>query len=208
MWQIFAAEFRYVYKNIILVVVIIVPGALFYFNISETAGVDNMIFPLTIATIFQLVIFRILEKRNRHSILLPLSIRQIAIARILLYLTSCLGFYGLYFILHFIFKNLSPRWQHDIYDVMMFFGLTLFGCSVYYVLHDLLFSFSRKFKTAEFDLIVFIILITAILLGIPLALAPMWGSTGDALRVLCFLSGFVFLYPAVVTFERRKSYLE
>ncbi|MFQ5753056.1 MAG: hypothetical protein ACE5HI_13780 [bacterium] len=208
MWRIFRAELLYVYKNIALVFAIIIPGGLYYFKISDTAGVEHIIFPLTIATIFQFVIFRIIEKRNRVNILLPLSIRQIAFARVFLYLVPCSVFYGLYFILFFLFRNIYPRWEHDIYDVLMFLGLTLFGCSAYYIQSDLATSLSNKVKNVELDVVVFIILISAIILGIPLALAGLLGTTGDALRVACFLTGWVFLYPTVVTFEKRKSYLE
>lgn len=208
MWHIFKAEFRYVYKNILLMAGFIIPGALFYFQISDTAGVSNVLSPLTIATILQFIIFRSIEKRDRQSVLLPFSIRQIAIARILLFLIPCFSLYGLYFILHLVFKDFSPRWNHDIYDLMMFFGLTLVGSSIYFIQHDLIFSFLQKNKNPELDISVLIVLIAVVCLGIPLALAPVLGYTGNLLRGFCFISGLVFIYPAVTIFERRKSYIE
>ncbi len=102
---------------------------------------------------------------------------------------------------------MSPRWQHDIYDVMMFFGLILTGCSVYFIQHDL-YSFSKKLRNAELDIIVLIVVVAVIILGIPITLATVWGDTGNFLRVLCFLSGFIFLYPAIITFTRRSQFLE
>ncbi|MFQ5604444.1 MAG: hypothetical protein ACE5HS_14335 [bacterium] len=208
MWRILKAELLYVYKNIVLVLAIIIPGMLFYFRISETAGVNTMVFPLTIATILQLVIFWIIEKRNRQVVILPISIRQLAVSRLLLFLLPCVWYFGIYFLLYFFLKNVSPRWQHDIYDLLMFLGLILFGCSIYFVLLDLLHSWLNKFNSVEFDLVIFIILISTILLGIPLGLASVWETTGKIIRVMCLGAGIVLLYPAVKTFETRKSYID
>ncbi|MFQ5633584.1 MAG: hypothetical protein ACE5I1_32875, partial [bacterium] len=198
MWRLIKTEFHYSNKNIALVLTFIIPGALLYMRSSPTTGTSAMLFPLVTATIFQLLVFRSMEKRDRKYALLPLSIRQLAAVRLSLFLIPCLGFYGVYIILQLIFKDAGPRWQHDIYDEMMFFGLILFGFSVYFILHDLYASFSRRAQKAETDLIVMIVLVVAIMLGVPLSLASIWGDGGNLLRTLCFAMGLAFLYPAIV----------
>ncbi|MFQ5628895.1 MAG: hypothetical protein ACE5I1_09050 [bacterium] len=208
MWRLIKTEFHYSNKNIMLVLALLIPGALLYMNASPKTGMNSMLFPLVTATIFQLLVFRSMEKRDRKYVLLPLSIRQLAAVRLSLFLIPCLGFYGVYLILQLIFKDAGPRWQHDIYDEMMFFGLILLGFSVYFILHDLYASYSRRAQKTETDLVMMIVLVVAIMLGIPLTLASIWGDGGNILRTLCFAMGLAFLYPAIVAFERRKSYLE
>jgi hypothetical protein len=208
MWQIVKAEFEYMFKMILLVAGFIIPGALLYMRVSPTAGISAMLLPLTAATIFQPLIMRSIEKRERQQVLLPLPIRRIAAARLLLVVVPTLLYYGLYMILHLSFKHFSPLWFHDIFDVLMFFGLILFGFSLYLILRDLLISNFSHYKPAEFDAGVLVIIVSIIFLGIPIALATQWGISGNILRILCFFAGFVLLYPVVLSFTKRKTYLE
>lgn len=208
MWKIVKAEFQYMSKLILLVAGLIIPGTLIYLRISPTAGISAMLFPLTVATIFQPLIMRSIEKRVRQQVQLPLSIRSIATARLLLVLVPALFYYGLYMILHLIFIRFSPLWSHDIFDILMFFGLILFGFSLYLILHDLLVSKFSQYKPAEFDAGVLVVVISLIVLGIPMSLAFQHGITGNLLRVMCFFAGFVILYPVVLSFTKRKTYLE
>jgi hypothetical protein len=193
---------------ILLVAGFIIPGALLYLQVSSTAGISAMLFPLTVATIFQPLIMRSIEKRERQQILLPLSIRQIAAARLLLVVVPALFYYGLYMILHLIFIHFSPLWSHDIFDLLMFFGLILFGFSLYLILHDLLISKFSQYKPAEFDAGILVGVIAIILLGVPLILAIQHGIPGNLLRIMCFFAGFVLLYPVMLSFMKRKTYLE
>lgn len=208
MWQIVKAEFEYMAKMIFLVAGFIIPGALIYIRISPTAGISTMLLPLTVATIFQPLIMRSIEKRERQQVLLPLPIRRIATARLLLVVLPTVFYYGLYLILYLVFKFFSPLWFHDIFDLMMFFGLILFGFSLYLILRDMLISNFVNYRPAEFDAGILVVVCSLIFLAVPLALATQWGISGNILRVLCFFSGFVLLYPVVLSFTRRKSYLE
>jgi hypothetical protein len=208
MWNICKAEFRYVAFYIILVSVCITGGFLFYFRIKESGTVSGMLFPLTVAIILQLLMHRSIEKRDRQIAVLPLSIRHISLARIGLFLVPVMLLHIVYMIFYLIFKSENPRWSHDFYDVLMFFGLALLGSSLYFIQHDLLYTFSVRKRNPEIDIIILIILLTALFLAIPLALAPVWGVTGNMLRLLCFLAGLASLYPAVMAYERRRSYVE
>lgn len=208
MWPIVKAEFRYSYKSILLIAAFVIPGTLFYFRASATAGISSMLLPLTAATIMTPIMVKGIEKRDRLNVMLPLAIKQIAWARVLLILTPAVGYYAVYFLLHAIFASMSPRWQHDVYDLMMFFGLIVFGFCAFLILKDLLSGFYLKRKALELELVILLALTAVVLLGVPIALATMYGSTGNVLRLLCFASGFVLLYPAVIFFARRKAYLE
>lgn len=208
MWPIVKAEFRYSHRSILLIAAFVIPGTLLYFRASATAGVSAMLFPLTVATIMTPIMVRSIEKRVRQNVLLPLAVKQIAWARVLLILTPAAGYYAVYFLLHAIFASMSSRWQHDVYDLMMFFGLIVFGFCAFFILKDLLSGFYLKRKALELELVILLALTAVVLLGVPIALATIYGSTGNVLRLLCFASGFVSLYPAVIFFERRRAYLE
>lgn len=111
---------------IAILVGFIVPASMLYIRSSPTAGVSTMLFPLCAGTILQLLLFRSMEKRERQNMLLPVSIRRIAIARVSLILLPCVFFYGLYLVLHLTLANTSDIWRHDIYDLFMFPGLVRF----------------------------------------------------------------------------------
>ncbi|MEJ2635622.1 MAG: hypothetical protein P8184_10055 [Calditrichia bacterium] len=209
MWNIIFAEFRYTYKLALVLAGFIIPAALFYIQTSPTAGISSMLFPLCAATILQLLIFRSMEKRERQNILLPLSVHRIALARVSLIVLPAVFFYGIYFFLRLLFGDTGSIWHHDPFDMMMFFGLVLLGFSVFLILHDLFVSIFKNYKAAEFDVVVLLVIISGVLLGIPLALAVAWKNPSlKMLQVFCFIAGFVFLYPAVFSFERRRSYME
>lgn len=210
MWEIIRTEFRYVYKMNLLLAGVIIPGSLLYMSGSPTAGISVMLFPLSAGIILQLMIYRAIEKRERQQVLLPLSIRQLALARTGLVIGPTLAVYGIYLFLWAVFKDFNPAWwRQDILDLFMFFGLLLVGFSVYLILRDLFLSHIKNYRASELDIIILMVIILAVLLGIPLALAnPRSTLIINSLRILCFVCGLVILYPATVSFIRRKSYRE
>lgn len=208
MYKIIQAEIHYTYKFIVPISALITIGFLVYQRISaDTGNLSLMLFPLTVATILQLIIHRSMEKRDRQLATVPLAIRQIALARILLYAAPCGLFYGIYFAYNLFSRIFNPFSGGDLYDKLMFSGMVLFGFSMYFILHDLAVSFSRKGLGLEGDLIAMIVLVVFALLIIPLMIAPLDGITAQTLQMICFVSGILSLYPAKVAFERRKSYL-
>ena len=120
MIQLLTAEFLYSVRGLFLLAGLIIPACLIYVQASETAGLSTMLLPLTVGIILQPVVLRSMEQRDRHHILLPLQCRMIALARLLVFVTPVVGFYGLYLAGHFLFRSLSAEWNHEMFDLMMF----------------------------------------------------------------------------------------
>lgn len=206
MWRLIKAEFHYVHRTLILVPLFIIPFFLLYMRVS-TVAVQHVVFPLAVASVISLLMVRSVERRERQQALLPLPLRQIALARVLLILIPSAAFYGAYFLLHLLLRRFYPVWEHDGYDLIMFLGLIFLGFSLYLVLHDFFVSNFSSYKSGESDILVMLVVIVLVLLGIPLLLATLWRPSLDLLRMLCLLAGGVMLYPAVASFVRRRSYL-
>jgi hypothetical protein len=206
MLQIVKAEFRYVWHLILVVMTLILSGFQLYFRVSDRGGFAHILLPLAAAIILQVIVIRSIEKRDRLFATLPVDLRLIARARVLLFLAPVICLHAIYFALYFVLRQDSVRWHHDIFDVLMFFGLVLFGSAAYFIQHDIMHS---RFKiNPEIDVSILVVLISMVFIGIPLLLAPVWGMYGNVLRVLCFTAGWLSLYPASKSFARRRSYLE
>ena len=208
MWRIVKAEFNYVWYLILIVVTLMVTGFHLYFRVNDHARFENILLPLSVSIILQVLIIRSIEKRDRFIVLLPVDTGVLARARVLLFFIPALALHLLYFLAYFILRDGGVRWQHDLFDVMMFFGLVLIGGSVYFIQHDIIQSRLKKRLSPELDVSIIILLITVIFLGIPLLLAPIWGLSGNILRVTCFIAGWVSLCLAQNAFQHRRSYLE
>jgi hypothetical protein len=206
MSQIVKAEFLYSFRGFLVLAVLIIPGCLIYSWTSETAGLNGMLLPLTVGSILQPVVLRTIEHRDRQHILLPQTCRKIALARLLVIATPVVVFYTLYLISHFLFRSLSTEWNHDAFDLMMFSGLVLLGFSVYFLQQDSQSILGQRTRRVEFQMALLIVVIVAAYVAIPIALAPIFGPTGNLLRVLCFILGITIPYLMVMTFIRRRSY--
>lgn len=206
MWQLIKAEFHYVHRTLILVVLFIIPFFLLYMRISPVS-VQQVLFPLTVASVITLLMMRSVERRERQQALLPMPLRQIALARVLLILIPSAAFYGTYFLLYLLLRRFSPVWAYDGHDLVMFLGLILLGFSLYLVLHDFFASKISSYKSGESDVVILLAVIAIFLLGMPLLLAVWQQPSADLLRVLCLVAGGAMIYPAIASFVRRRSYL-
>jgi hypothetical protein len=139
---------------------------------------------------------------------LPLDVREVAKARILLYTVPASAIYGIYFLLNIIFRDGSRLWVFDIFDILMFFGLILLSSSAILIQNDVFVVKLNKRLNPELDIFIIILFLSIVFIGIPLLLAPIWHWFGNVLRVLCFIAGLASLYPTILTYGRRRSYLE
>ena len=206
MWQLIKAEFAYVHRTLILVVLFLLPFFLLYMRVS-TVTVQYVLHPLAVASVISLLMFRSMERRERQQALLPLSLQQIALARVLLILIPSAFFYGGYYLLHLLLWRFSPVWACEGYDMVMFLGLILLGFLLYLVLHDFFASNVSSYKSGESDVVILLAVIAVILLGIPLLLTVWQRPSADLLRVLCLVAGGAMIYPAIASFVKRRSYL-
>ena len=220
MWKILKAEFNY-NRSLLLGLAVII----FFVYVDETLIPSNkltfMSMVLTFALINYMIISENKEKRNRHYIILPFSIKQIVIIRILKIIIPCFSICFLYFIIRFIYK---PAWSVDSREIIVFFGFIPFGYSVYFILSDLLkFKLEKTVKMALIfvlfllTLVLFVLTITVISNGVfPVVMVivsvfdfifgfnSFFGGYGSVIFLSCT---FILLCLSFVTFVHRKSYL-
>lgn len=210
MTNLIKAEIDY-YKYRILTLFWIVPA--FYLFATMRHSDNWFVLPciMAVAIVIQILIDRNIEKRERLHILLPLSVHRLAMVRLMILLLPCLCLYGIYLIIHLLMTRGLPSWNDGGFDLIMFFGLSLLGFSIYFIQRDLLSAVFRADARLGIDAIILIALCAAIIYGIPIGLAIHYktkiGSAEPEIAIL-FICGILFLYPTVVTFARRKSYLE
>jgi len=107
MWQVIRAEFRYNWINFSLFLAAI--PVLFLVQLRyRDVGVSFFSLMLLVLMINYWNAFQIKEKRDFQHIQLPLPIRRLALARILIVLISCAAFVGLFMLLHLAFLRSTP----------------------------------------------------------------------------------------------------
>lgn len=206
MWRILEADLRY-HKGILMM---FLPLILAYSNgflpaLAAPFLMVNSIIP-----------FRSREKRDRLQAVLPVTLRQIGMARILLVILPCLAWY-LVFLL-FWWSYGAAGWE-EVRWVMIFFGAIVAGYSVAFLLNDL-FLFTR----AATKLIVVGLLLFSLSLWLALDLKSSASPDFVVIRVIDtaqaynpfrgVFGNFLFLAASlalaalsVFTFVRRKSHL-
>ncbi len=191
--------------------ILFIPAFYLYSTISGSQSWFVIPCVMTVAMVIQILIERSKERRERLLILLPISVQRIGLVRLLILLTPCFSLYGLYLIIHFAMNRSLPHWHQGGLDMVMFFGLTLLGFSIYFFQRDLLSSFFRKDSHIGVDAIILLVLCAIIIYGTPLTLAILYhGEIHVAEPLIWFLliSGILLLYPTVLTFKRRRTFLE
>jgi len=209
MWNLIKSEFRY-NRVKMLSQLLIIPAYSLYIMWSSSKSWFGIPSILTVALAVQIVIDRNLEKRERQNILLPLACKNIAYVRILLILLPGIVVFSAYIVIRLIIAHNLPSWEYGGIDLLMFAGLFLLGFSIYFIQRDLSYMKTKKVRRAENDVIILLVLLVIMILGIPLTIAVSYNEVVDAESLISVLSilGLLLLYPTVVTFYRRKSYLE
>ena len=210
MWHILKAELRYNAVSLIFTIAFICFFAMLFARAKLLNNPGVIVFmPLTVTVIIHLLMFRSIEKRDRKDILLPLSTKEIAVSRLMLIVLPVVFFSAVYIVLSFIISLADYSWQHDVLDLLMFIGMIFMGFALYLIQHDSFISALGRSKASEFDLLALVLMSLIFLIGIPLAFAAIWQSpTNDILRIMAFFMGLIFLYTSVVSFIKRKTYIE
>ncbi|HVP58313.1 MAG TPA: hypothetical protein VMU02_09460 [bacterium] len=107
MWQVIKAEFKYRWMNFALFSAS-VPVLLLLQLHYQDASIGFLSFILLVLMINNWNAFQIREKRDFQHIQLPLPVRRLGLARILIVLISTTAFVGLFAVLHLVFRLGSP----------------------------------------------------------------------------------------------------
>lgn len=107
MWQVIKAEFKYRWMNFALFSAS-VPVLLLLQLHYQDASIGFLSFILLVLMINNWNAFQIREKRDFQHIQLPLPVRRLGLARILIVLISTTAFVGFFAVLHLVFRLGSP----------------------------------------------------------------------------------------------------
>ncbi|MCP4725246.1 MAG: hypothetical protein GY863_09430, partial [bacterium] len=172
-------------------------------------------FLLPFVMINTMVPMRFKEKRDKRSIMLPVTAVSVGISRIIFVIIPTAF---LYLTLILLDTTLTYHVNLNIETYMLFFGIVLFIYSVFFIFYDIGYSFISK----KFIAIAILFLVLALLLNITL----FSGVIPESLTSGIFnfidqiihsertgLSWFIFVtlflvIGSVFTYSRRKSYLE
>jgi hypothetical protein len=214
--------------------ILIIPCGLVFFGmiINVILGWQNVeldlpgVRSLMTTAIIVLIIFNFIkyiqEKRVRLISILPLSIKKVAVSRLLYIVFIWTSFLLLYWISSSTAK--PYRFNIIFWDTLSVTGLVLFVNAFPYFFPDFKFSFKEKYKTVVLTILLVLIFFIGYLLiftfGINkyswkifqplLLLRNMLSSiSSTSIGTLIFiLIGLGFSALNIFTFERRKSYLE
>jgi len=207
MWRLLHAEFKYNLFRI-LGIFWIIPGYYLYTLLSPSASWFIVPILLSVSIIIQIHITRIIEKRERQHMIIPVPTRMIGWARFFMVLIPVIGLIFVYLLIHLSITEDLPSWGKGGFDLVMFSGLILMGFSISFIQQDLFHT--RKNKSAM-DSIILMIIIFSIVYGIPLILAILINKQvllSTPIVISFLITGLLLSFPAVRTFNRRKSYLE
>ncbi|MFQ5633583.1 MAG: hypothetical protein ACE5I1_32870 [bacterium] len=224
MWHIVKAEIDY-NKKLLLAVSLLIPLVCFYENAIADERIGYVLLSIYMATTFW-NIFRNKDKRDLQLVPLPLSARQLALARMATIAIVCLGFSIFYLLIYFLFHFQGPP---ESIKLLAYWGIILSGFSIYYVLRDLYKSSFRKFGLTK-TRIKWIAILFALGLNFMIFYAIyQTKATGEvhyfihyldkvnlladppanAVQIVIFLVfSIVFAYSTAFTFGWRKSFLE
>ena len=207
MWRLLRTEFEY---NLLRTVGIfwIIPGFYLYTLLSSSASWFIVPILISVSIIIQIHITRMIEKRERQHVIIPVPTRMIGWARFFMVLIPVIVLIFVYLLIHLSVTEDLPSWGKGGFDLVMFSGLILMGFSISFIQQDLFHT--RKNKSAM-DSIILMIIIFSIVYGIPLILAILIKKQvllSTPIVISFLITGLLLSFPAVRTFNRRKSYLE
>ena len=216
MWKLLKAEFGYNKINLLVMMILLL-------CINFSYGSVNFLMPMITFLMVNTIFTRMnTEKRVCRYIQLPLSVKQIAVIRLLLILTPFFIVIALYIIVYLLIETIEPegyRWM------ILIFGLALFIFQFLLIPQDL-FSHSSKRNqiiTRTFLLIMvvltFLVVLGTLLLGIQTKEGTPPGVVEYIPKIFEFISswkGIILCYFVILgmscltvfTFLRRKAYFQ
>jgi len=217
MWRLLKTEFVYNKYRLIIFFLFAVLLSLLYINDPPTSSIFPVLY-LPFLFLNQIIVFWNKEKRNRTHTLLPVSIRQIALTRILLIIIPYFCFNKIFLI---VYNILTPGWHFYYGQLIYILSIIFIFYSVYFILQDI---FLKK-DTNPVRMIIYIVFSLiglGAILGIYLIVADVPQPLVDTIAFLRKHNPFSVKYWAVtflvmgllsccltiVTYTRRKLYLE
>lgn len=226
MWHLIRSEFDYSRKLFLGFVAVIPLLSLLVVYPIQDFSPNLLAFTMPLLMLQNWAVFRNKEKRGYLQMRLPVSLRHIALTRILLVTLASSCYLVLY---AFICFGLMTSGRVNYVALSIIFGIILLVFSVYFILRDLLFDFFRKLGFTKERMLVALLLVMVgfNILGVYVMIqtntsgtAPLpVRATFDFLRrnnpfsgeygTVKFLALSALLASlTVVSFGRRKSYLE
>lgn len=226
MWHFIRAEFDYNRKLFLGFVAVIPLLSLLVVYPIQDFSPNLLAFTMTLLMLQNWAVFMNKEKRGYLQMRLPLSLRRIALTRILLVMIASSGYLVLYASICF---GVITGGRVNYVALSMIFGIILLVFSVYFITRDLLLDFFRKLGFTKERVIVALLLVVVgfNILGVyvmiqtntsgtaPLPVRatfdflrrnnPFSGEYG-AVKLLALSTLLVSL--TVFSFGRRKSYLD
>lgn len=222
MHRILEAEIHYTLWGVISMFMVI-PVFFVYLGWNEAENIDFLLWLAPYIILNMFIPLRIKEKRDTRLALLPLSVFQIGMIRILLLWIPLLAFMiSLFFINRLLFPQVIYNYRAQIISM----AILIIIYAAYFILHDYL-SFSRltqgNLKRIRTGLIsgLIVLLVFFIFLGIYAASnQPPWIKEVFLVikainQIAGSWAGFIFIIislffsgMSLLTFGRRKSYLD
>lgn len=227
MWPLIKSEIDY-HRRIFLAFFSFIPLLWIYATspFIEDMPQGMLIFIMIFLMLQYWIIFRNKEKRDRRFVMLPVSLRRIAFARILIIMVAGFAYITIYRLLIGFF---NPIEFVNSRKLLIAFALILFLFSAYFLSRDLLLVFFRKIGFNKNRMVV---AATLLLLGFNLlGLGVMMNrnaadpafinikpvvmffktstlfNTGPGITRLLGVN-FLFALLTVISFRRRRAYLE
>ena len=144
MWKLFKAEFTYQW---IYVLFLIVLASIFYGLALFTSFVNEFFISYNSFMIMLYPVYSLYnEKRTRQSVLLPLSIMNIALSRLLIQMMPVFILYSMFF----LFNVICIRIQHiDYFELMANTWIPIIAISLYFAILDFLHCYSWKYNCSS-----------------------------------------------------------
>jgi len=222
MWQLIKSEFKYNWINFSLCLAAI--PLLFLVQLRyRDVGVSFFAFILLVLMINNWNAFQMREKRDFQNIQLPLPVRQVALARILVVLISCAAFLGLFVALRLV---LAPATLFEMRLLLNILGLVVSVFSLAFMFRDR-FLGSKALMRGKVVLVALLAGVLAVNIAAWMAInqAKRQGSelpritrvfdfieqhnpTTSNLNTVIFLAvSLVLAYLTIETFARRRSHI-
>lgn len=141
MWNIVKSELAY-HKNSMLLFLAVITFAFIYFEIIAPEDWNWIIFMMVFFMINSIISGRMREKRNRQQLRLPLSAKQLALARVLtVYFPAGFAFAELW-LLYSVFKQSSA---FPVGKISVLIGISILPFMLFFIFYDLYPSVFKKY---------------------------------------------------------------
>ena len=209
MFKIIKAEYSYLAFGSIHSLLIVLALIVFY-KTADVVILNRITFMIGILLIAHLIRSRNTEKRSFTEMLLPLSIKQMAIARLVIILIPIILLYSISIFLNIYFLGFHFGWDDTIFELFSLGLISIFFTYVYYFLSDLFSVFTTKKGKIIYNISIGIIVAIAALFTIITTEKSYVVSltSGIMLNIFELLGIIFFALVTIYTFQQKESHIE